>query len=193
MVGRQCNACVSRFGEVTSRGCEVQYDKCPRNLAGGLWWDRVEIGVTAWKQCPGSGTEGRASRICRSDGWSDPDLFNCTSAAFVELRTKLDQLSSDDLVFTTFVAKEVASELERATNVTWPLFGSDLLIANELLVRLLQFENSQAGLNLTHAQNRNFIQVPTPKKHMIVHVLRRNLLIVFVFYLHRTWCRRSAA
>ena len=144
---------------MTSRGCEVQYDKCPRNLAGGLWWDRVDIGVTAWKQCPGSGTEGRASRECHSDGWSEPDLFNCTSAKFVELRAKLEQLSGSNLVFTTFVAKELARDLEESTNQTQPLFGSDLLIANNLLVLLLQYENSQTGLNLTHAQNRHFIQV----------------------------------
>ena len=39
------------------------------------------------------------------------------------------------------------------------MWGSDILIASRLLIVLLEYETRQEGLNLTHRQDRHYIQV----------------------------------
>ena len=137
----------------------MQYDKCPRQYADGVWWDSVELGVTAWKPCPGVDASGRASRTCGDRGWVAPDMFNCTSRLFVQLQEQIQQLQSGDVILNTYQAKRLAEDLYNATNKTLLLRGTDVSTANQLLVLLLAYENQQSGLNLTHTQDRNFIQV----------------------------------
>jgi len=60
---------------------------------------------------------------------------------------------------TTFVAVKVASDLRRATNLTSMLHGADLLISQELLRELMRYESGEKGLNLTHSQDKDYIQV----------------------------------
>jgi cadherin EGF LAG seven-pass G-type receptor 1 len=60
---------------------------------------------------------------------------------------------------TTFVAVKVASDLYRATNLTAVLHGADLLISQELLRELMSYECGEKGLNLTHSQDKDYIQV----------------------------------
>jgi hypothetical protein len=60
---------------------------------------------------------------------------------------------------TTFVAVKVASDLRRATNFTAVLHGADLLISQELLRELMAYEHGERGLNLTHSQDKDYIQV----------------------------------
>ena len=62
---------LSRFAEVTIRGCEVIYDSCPRAFAGDLWWRRTEFGNIAEEACP-RGTVGTATRNCTEEGWQEP-------------------------------------------------------------------------------------------------------------------------
>jgi cadherin EGF LAG seven-pass G-type receptor 1 len=68
-------------------------------------------------------------------------------------------LETGDLHITTFVAVKVAADLRRATNLTTVLHGADLLISQELLRELMRYESGQKGLNLTHSQDKDFIQV----------------------------------
>lgn len=65
----------------------VIYDACPRSSASGLWWDRTPFGELATATCP-SGSMGKASRLCNGEtsSWDVPDLFNCTSNRFLDLR-----------------------------------------------------------------------------------------------------------
>jgi hypothetical protein len=60
---------------------------------------------------------------------------------------------------TTFVAVKVASDLRRATNFTAVLHGADLLISLELLRELMAYERGERGLNLTHSQDKDYVQV----------------------------------
>lgn len=69
------------------------------------------------------------------------------------------QLESGELKVNTFVAKNLMSKLAMATNETERLYGMDLRVTYGLVTRVLQHEVKQAGLNLTHTQDRNFIQV----------------------------------
>ncbi|XP_015521680.1 protocadherin-like wing polarity protein stan isoform X1 [Neodiprion lecontei] len=158
VIGRTCTACPNPYAEVTRRGCEVIYDGCPRSYSEGLWWPRTKFGVTAVEDCPGT-AEGRSSRSCDDTlgGWQPPDLFNCTSEAFVELRHQLAAIETDGLSLNTYVAIKMAADLHRATNITKAMFGADILVAESLLVALLNYEENLSGLNLTHSQDKDYI------------------------------------
>jgi cadherin EGF LAG seven-pass G-type receptor 1 len=81
--------------------------------------------------------------------------FLCFDLSFYQL----GQLETGDLHVTTFVAVKVASDLRRATNLTAVLHGADLLISQELLRELMRYEHGERGLNLTHSQDKDYIQV----------------------------------
>nr|CAD7455893.1 unnamed protein product [Timema tahoe] len=76
----------------------------------------------------------------------------------VEISPELGQLEGGDLHVTTFVAVKVAADLRRATNKTEELHGSDVLISQQLLQELMSFEGGEKGLNLTHSQDKDYIQ-----------------------------------
>jgi hypothetical protein len=43
------------------------------------------------------------------------------------------------------------------------LHGADLLISQELLRELMRYESGERGLNLTHSQDKDYIQVRPAK------------------------------
>lgn len=90
VVSRRCDGCSSRFAEVTLRGCEVVHDACPRSLHRDIWWKRTSFGALARQSCPRHST-GIAVRLCNgtADGWLEPDLSDCTSDAFVNLKLQV--------------------------------------------------------------------------------------------------------
>ncbi|ELT95736.1 hypothetical protein CAPTEDRAFT_182594 [Capitella teleta] len=168
VVGRRCDSCASRFAEVTRSGCKVIYGSCPKDHSAGIWWPRTKTGEVAEEACP-FGTEGLSQRECNdTDGWTKPDLFDCTSKKFVDLRKQLELLNSRSLRVNTFVAKNLASKLNEASASTGDLHGMDVGISAGILLHLLKYEIQQTGLNLTHTQDRNYIQ-------NIVNVLGRTL------------------
>lgn len=114
--------------------------------------------MTAVEDCPDL-SEGKTSRSCddKLGGWQEPDLFNCTSEAFIEQRHQLAALETNDLTLNTYVAVKIARDVHRAVNVTRELYGADLLIAESLLVALLRYEESLVGLNLTHSQDKDYV------------------------------------
>ncbi|KAG8227385.1 hypothetical protein J437_LFUL000393, partial [Ladona fulva] len=176
VIGRRCDACPNPYAEVTLRGCEVVYDGCPQSPSPpGIWWQRTSFGNTSYRACP-SGSKGRTSRTCDRDlGWLSPDLFNCTSDSFLDLRKVLGQLERGELQINTFVAVKVGSDLNLASNtssggvgqdpsgkedegVNNRLYGADVLVASQLLQALLRHESVQLGLNLTHSQDKDYVQ-----------------------------------
>uniref|UniRef100_A0A8D8VR67 Protocadherin-like wing polarity protein stan n=1 Tax=Cacopsylla melanoneura TaxID=428564 RepID=A0A8D8VR67_9HEMI len=158
VIGSRCDSCPNIYAEVTLRGCEVVYDGCPKSYAGGLWWPRTKFGQMSVENCP-IGSQGKASRSCddTKPGWHSPDMFNCTSDQFVTLRKLLGQLETGDVTVTTFVAVESSASLRKAVRALKRLHGSDVLIGEQLLQRLLRYEIEQSGLNLTHSQDKDFV------------------------------------
>ncbi|XP_012235255.2 protocadherin-like wing polarity protein stan [Linepithema humile] len=158
VIGRSCTDCPNPYAEVTLRGCEVVYDGCPRSYSDGLWWPRTLFGMTAIESCPDT-AEGKASRSCddKLGGWQPPDLFNCTSEAFIEQRYQLAALETKDLMLNTYVAVKMAKDVHKAVNITREMYGADLLVAESLLVALLRYEESLVGLNLTHSQDKDYV------------------------------------
>jgi len=71
----------------------------------------------------------------------------------------MESIELKQLVFNTFVSKGLASRLNTATNQTLTMYEMDIHVAYRLLAHVLHYEISQSGLNLTHTQDRNFIQV----------------------------------
>ncbi|KAL1494818.1 hypothetical protein ABEB36_010350 [Hypothenemus hampei] len=158
VIGQKCDACPNSYAEITLKGCEVVYDGCPRSSAKSIWWPRTLFGQEAVESCP-KGSHGKTSRKCDNElgGWQEPDLFNCTSNAFVELRDQLANIETGELSLNTFVAIKLAHDLQKATNRTKDLYGADVLISYDLIKELLNYESRVHGLNLTHSQDKDYI------------------------------------
>ncbi|KAH8396820.1 hypothetical protein KR215_004771 [Drosophila sulfurigaster] len=115
VIGRRCDSCSNPYAEVTLNGCEVVYDACPRSFAAGIWWPRTPLGSVTIENCP-LPARGKGQRSCDSQtgSWSTPDMYNCTSEPFVELRRQLSQLEKLELELNSFVAIKMAEQLQHA-------------------------------------------------------------------------------
>ncbi|XP_013422113.1 cadherin EGF LAG seven-pass G-type receptor 1-like, partial [Lingula anatina] len=156
--GKRCDQCDSRYAEVTREGCKVVYGKCPKGFSDNILWLQVPYGETAVQDCP-DGTRGQASRHCDLEtGWQNPDVFNCTSNLFKEIESRLVEIENGQLLINTFVAKNLLTKLNNATNQTAYMYGKDIDITNRLVKQLLMYEIKQTGLNLTNTQDRLYVQ-----------------------------------
>ncbi|CAK1552868.1 unnamed protein product [Leptosia nina] len=161
VIGRACDSCANIYAEVTpNAGCKVVYDGCPKSFAAGVWWPRTKFGIQALTDCP-SGSSGKATRMC--DGsqvipWQEPDMFNCTTSTFYQLRKQLHKIESGELTMNTFVGVRLAEDLASACTNTQHLYGADILVAEGILLELIQYELKQAGLNLTHSQDKDYVR-----------------------------------
>ncbi|XP_013196318.2 protocadherin-like wing polarity protein stan [Amyelois transitella] len=161
VIGRACDACANAYAEVApNNGCEVVYDGCPRSFSHGVWWPRTKFGIEAFTDCP-AGTSGKATRMCDETHvipWQEPDMFNCTTSTFYQLRKQLNKIQTGELAVNTFVGVRLAEDLTSACLNTQHLYGSDILVAEGILMELLQYELKQAGLNLTHSQDKDYVK-----------------------------------
>ncbi|XP_038562420.1 cadherin EGF LAG seven-pass G-type receptor 1-like isoform X1 [Micropterus salmoides] len=158
VIGRQCNTCDNPYAEVTSRGCVVVYDVCPRVFESGLWWPRTKFNQPAAVRCP-RGSTGTAVRHCdEQNGWLRPLLFNCTSLSFRHLHYQEEELQRNGSRLDGERSRRIAVMLREATNETATLHGGDLQTAFSLLSLLLQYESQQHGFNMAATQDRHFHQ-----------------------------------
>ncbi|XP_074645849.1 cadherin EGF LAG seven-pass G-type receptor 2-like [Tubulanus polymorphus] len=158
VTGRQCDRCYSRYGEITLQGCQIIYTMCPRNWIDGILWPRTNFSSVATKSCPRTSI-GRVTRRCSAkNGWYMPDMFNCLSLNLVNLKNELMKVESHKMKFTTYLAGLRAHQLRKALEDTSILYGSDIDVSYRLLKQLLLYENSLSGLELTHTQNKNYIE-----------------------------------
>ncbi|KAG5267992.1 hypothetical protein AALO_G00228230 [Alosa alosa] len=152
VIGRQCNRCDNPFAEVTVSGCEVVYEGCPKAFDAGIWWPKTKFGRPAATHCP-KGSIGTAIRHCGEErGWLPPDLFNCTSIAFNEEFHRNESRMDGER------SKEIARQLQNATNHTSVFYGNDVRVAFQLLRRVLQHESQRSGFQLTATQDADFNQ-----------------------------------
>lgn len=75
------------------------------------------------------------------------------------LTQQLSAIEEKRLIMNTFVAKGLLARLSYATRETISLYEMDIRVAVKLLVSILHYETSLSGLNLTHTQDRSFVQV----------------------------------
>jgi cadherin EGF LAG seven-pass G-type receptor 1 len=116
VIGRRCDSCSNPYAEVTLNGCEVVYDACPKTFSAGVWWPRTPFGQASIENCP-MPSRGKGIRSCdeKSGGWGVPNMFNCTSEPFLELRKQLSSMEQGQLHLNTFVSVKMASDLQFAT------------------------------------------------------------------------------
>lgn len=72
---------------------------------------------------------------------------------------QLADLEAGNVQINTFVAIETVNQIKKACNNSDDLYGADILIAEQIIQRLLNYEKSQKGLNLTHSQDKDYLQV----------------------------------
>ncbi|XP_072238280.1 cadherin EGF LAG seven-pass G-type receptor 2 [Leuresthes tenuis] len=158
VIGRQCDRCDNPFAEVSPNGCEVIYDSCPQAIEAGIWWPRTKFGLPAAVLCP-KGTVGTAIRHCdEHKGWLPPNLFNCTSATFIKLKTQSERFSRNATLLDSGQVQQTAAMLANATLHTDMFYGSDVKLAYRLTQTLLQHESGQQGFNLTATQDVHFTE-----------------------------------
>ncbi|KAM9369337.1 LOW QUALITY PROTEIN: cadherin EGF LAG seven-pass G-type receptor 2 [Phaethornis superciliosus] len=158
VIGRHCDRCDNPFAEVTASGCEVNYDSCPRAIEASIWWPRTRFGLPAAAPCP-KGSVGTALRHCdEHKGWLPPNLFNCSSLAFSNLRAWAERLSREEWRLEPAQSRLVARQLREATGVAGPLWGSDLRLAYGLATGLLRHESRQRGFRLAATQDVHFTE-----------------------------------
>ncbi|XP_019507230.1 PREDICTED: cadherin EGF LAG seven-pass G-type receptor 1 [Hipposideros armiger] len=156
VIGRQCNRCDNPFAEVTTLGCEVIYSGCPRAFEAGIWWPQTKFGQPAAVPCP-KGSVGNAVRHCSGEkGWLPPELFNCTTVSFVQLKAMNEKLSRNETQLDGDGSLRLAKALRNATQHTGTPFGNDVRTAYQLLARILQHESRQQGFELAATRDADF-------------------------------------
>uniref|UniRef100_A0A8C0QLY7 Cadherin EGF LAG seven-pass G-type receptor 1 n=1 Tax=Canis lupus familiaris TaxID=9615 RepID=A0A8C0QLY7_CANLF len=156
VIGRQCNRCDNPFAEVTTLGCEVIYNGCPRAFEAGIWWPQTKFGQPAAVPCP-KGSVGNAVRHCSGEkGWLPAELFNCTTVSFLELKN--EKLSRNETRIDGDGSLRLAKALRNATQHTAALFGNDVRTAYQLLARVLLHESGQQGFELAATRDADFHQ-----------------------------------
>ncbi|XP_072003202.1 cadherin EGF LAG seven-pass G-type receptor 1 isoform X3 [Engystomops pustulosus] len=156
VIGRQCNRCDNPFAEVTNNGCEVIYNACPKAFEAGIWWPQTKFGQPAAVPCP-KGSVGNAIRHCSEEkGWLPPELFNCTTLTFLELKTLNEKLHKNETTLDGVKSIEIARVLQNATNNTKSFYGNDIRTSYQMLVRVLQYESQQQGFDLAATRDVEF-------------------------------------
>ncbi|XP_056138305.1 cadherin EGF LAG seven-pass G-type receptor 1-like [Lampris incognitus] len=156
VIGRQCNRCDNPYAEVTSSGCTVVYEGCPKAFDAGIWWPRTQFGQPAAMKCP-KGSTGTAVRHCSEElSWLPPDLFNCTSLSFSHLKKEEEALHLNGSQMDGERSRGLANMLWITTNQTTALHGSDVKTAYSLLSRLLQYESLQKGFDMAATRDVQF-------------------------------------
>ncbi|XP_059581872.1 cadherin EGF LAG seven-pass G-type receptor 1 isoform X4 [Alligator mississippiensis] len=163
VIGRQCNRCDNPFAEVTTRGCEVVYNGCPKAFEAGIWWPQTKFGQPAAVPCP-KGSMGNAVRHCNSEkGWLPPELFNCTTISFVDLKLMNEKLHRNETIMDGDKSIHITKVLQNATKYTNSLYGNDVRTAYQMMIRVLQYESQQQGFDLAATRdvefNENIIKV----------------------------------
>lgn len=72
---------------------------------------------------------------------------------------QLQRLEQGALELNAFMSVRLAQQLFKATNHSSKLFGSDVLVGQQLLVKILEHDSARQGFNLTHRHDKDFIRV----------------------------------
>uniref|UniRef100_A0A8V0XTH7 Cadherin EGF LAG seven-pass G-type receptor 1 n=1 Tax=Gallus gallus TaxID=9031 RepID=A0A8V0XTH7_CHICK len=163
VIGRQCNRCDNPFAEVTARGCEVIYNGCPKAFEAGIWWPQTKFGQPAAVPCP-KGSVGNAVRHCNIEkGWLPPELFNCTTNTFVDLKVMNEKLHRNETILDGDKTIQIVRVLQNATKYTHSMYGNDVRTAYQMMIRVLRYESQQQGFDLAATRdvefNENIIKV----------------------------------
>uniref|UniRef100_A0A4W5NWW5 Cadherin EGF LAG seven-pass G-type receptor 1b n=1 Tax=Hucho hucho TaxID=62062 RepID=A0A4W5NWW5_9TELE len=142
VIGRQCNRCDNPFAEVTSNGCMVVYEGCPKAFDAGIWWPKTQFGQPAAMKCP-KGSTGKHNTCLTFD------ISLTSGLQDEELHLNKSRMDGER-------SKGMASMLRSATNHTEDLQGNDVKTAYSLLTRLLHYESQQLGFDMATTRDIHF-------------------------------------
>ncbi len=77
----------------------------------------------------------------------------------MKIPQQLQRLEQGALELNAFMSVRLAQQLFKATNHSSKLFGSDVLVGQQLLVKILEHDSARQGFNLTHRHDKDFIRV----------------------------------
>ncbi|EGW10030.1 Cadherin EGF LAG seven-pass G-type receptor 2 [Cricetulus griseus] len=122
---------------------------CPANSYCSNDWDSYSCSCHT----------GTAVRHCDEHrGWLPPNLFNCTSVTFSELKGFAERLQRNESGLDSGRSQRLALLLRNATQHTAGYFGSDVKVAYQLATRLLAHESAQRGFGLSATQDVHFTE-----------------------------------
>ena len=169
--GRRCDQCQSRDAEITSEGCKIIYDHCPRNSllffkdeqlasksgiedskkeSNYLQFARTPNGQTAKTSCPGKLSTGQTTRKCSEKlGWQDPDYSQCTSKYFADLEEKFSKNGNG-------INTENSVQLLENLRQSSAYFIHDQEISADKLTEMLKFQSIQSGYDLSMTREHHF-------------------------------------
>ncbi|NXC81296.1 CELR1 protein, partial [Cercotrichas coryphoeus] len=141
----------------------VIYNGCPKAFEAGIWWPQTKFGQPAAVPCP-KGSVGNAVRHCNIEkGWLPPELFNCTTHTFVDLKIMNEKLHHNETKLDGDKTIRIVRALQNATKYTQSLYGNDVRTAYQIMIQVLQYESQQQGFDLAATRdvefNENIIKV----------------------------------
>jgi len=89
----------------------------------------------------------------------------------MKIQLQLQRLEQGALELNAFMSVRLAQQLFKATNHSSKLFGSDVLVGQQLLVKILEHDSARQGFNLTHRHDKDFIRVIYYIKKIILLLL----------------------
>ncbi|KAH0513076.1 Cadherin EGF LAG seven-pass G-type receptor 1 [Microtus ochrogaster] len=138
-----------------SRACDMDTGQCA--CKPGVIGRQCNRCDNPFAEVTSLGCEGNAVRHCSGEkGWLPPELFNCTSGSFVDLKAMNEKLSRNETRMDGDRSLRLAKALRNATQRNGTLFGNDVRTAYQLLARILQHESHQQGFDLAATREANF-------------------------------------
>ncbi|XP_032221364.2 cadherin EGF LAG seven-pass G-type receptor 2 isoform X2 [Nematostella vectensis] len=176
VIGRRCDRCEDHQSEITAgKGCVVINTSCPRSIAEDIWWKRGAFDKIAEQKCP-FGASGTARRICdKNKGWQKPDLMDCVSNSFLNLRKKLKRLEEGKLLWSPSIAMDLARQLDLAITLATRLYPNDIDIALKAITVLFDYESQQNESTLVSAKNHEFAQILVQSASMLFNAENKNV------------------
>ncbi|XP_065940924.1 uncharacterized protein [Magallana gigas] len=124
---------------------QPEQKRCESEWSEGKLWNATLAGTTKQEPCPAK-QKGFATRYCEQHGmWASPSLINCTSKAFTDASSQLDDIIEDGIQNTEKVQKAVNNTLQMMKNITSStneLSAGDLSSSLDILEKIVDVTNS---------------------------------------------------